>query len=187
MSEPVVFISHFRVKEGMLDGFKKLLRDVTRQMQEEKPRTLAYLFYLSEDATELSIVHVFGDAISMDAHSDGAQERSKAAYEFIEPQGWEIYGSPSSGALQMLQNAAASAGVALDVQPTFTDGFLRGAAVSEGRHSSAHPPVDGIWAVRGRVRALFEGDQRGAGAKVIRTRPRTFAKERNRLTAWLHS
>ena len=125
MSEPVVFISHFRVKEGMLDGFKELLHDVTRQLQAEKPRTLAYLFYLSEDATELSIVHVFGDAVSMDAHSEGAQERSRTAYEFIEPQGWEIYGSPSREALQMMQNAASSAGVALDVQPTFMDGFLR--------------------------------------------------------------
>ena len=67
----------------------------------------------------------------MDAHFEGAQERAKNAYELLEPQGWDIYGSPSSQALESLRKAAASAGVALKLQPIYMTGFLRNTAVDE--------------------------------------------------------
>ncbi|HYN65165.1 MAG TPA: hypothetical protein VES36_11230, partial [Candidatus Limnocylindrales bacterium] len=62
MTKPIVFISHFRVKDGMLDQFKDLARTVTPQLQAERPRTIAYLFYLSQSGSEITIVHVFPDA-----------------------------------------------------------------------------------------------------------------------------
>ncbi len=129
MSQPVMFISHFRIREGMLDAVKELNSVVTPQLEADKPRTLAFLAYLSEEASQIAFVHLFADADSMDAHFDGAQERANKAYEFIEPQGWDIYGSPNSQALESLRKAAASAGVAFNVQPIFMAGFLRGAAV----------------------------------------------------------
>jgi hypothetical protein len=127
MSEPVMFISHFRIKEGMLGAVKELQRVVTPKLEGDKPRTLAFLAYLSEESTEIAFVHLFADADSMDAHFEGAQERAKTAYELIEPQGWDVYGSPSSQALESLRKGAASAGVALNVQPIFMAGFLRAA------------------------------------------------------------
>lgn len=128
MSEPVVFISHFRIREGKADGVTELQRDVTAQLEAEKPRTLGFLAYLSEDGTQISFVHVFADADSMDAHFQGSDDRARAAYEFVEPKGWEIYGRPSAGALEAMRTAATSAGVTLNVQPTFTAGFLRATA-----------------------------------------------------------
>jgi hypothetical protein len=120
-----MFISHFRIKEGMLDAVKELQSVVTPQLEADKPRTLAFLAYLSEEASQIAFVHLFADADSMDAHFEGAQDRATTAYEFIEPQGWDIYGSPSSQALESLRKAAASAGVAVNVQPIFMAGFLR--------------------------------------------------------------
>ena len=125
MSEPIVFISHLRIKEGKLDRYTELQHDVTPQLESDKPRTLAFLVYLSEDATRITIVHLVGDADSMDAHVAGAEERGKMAWEFLEPEGWDIYGSPSDQALETMRREAASAGVALNVQPNFTAGFLR--------------------------------------------------------------
>lgn len=80
----------------MLDRFKELVRAVTQQLQAEKPRTLAYLFYLNPGGSEATIVHVFPDAESMDHHGQGSEERSRVAFEFLVPQGWEIYGMPRS-------------------------------------------------------------------------------------------
>ena len=128
MSQPVMFISHFRIREGMLDAVKELQAVVTPQLQADKPLTLAFLAYLSETANEIAFVHLFANADSMDAHFEGADKRSEAAYEFIEPLGWDIYGSPSSQALEDLRKAATSAGVTLNVHPVFMSGFLRGAA-----------------------------------------------------------
>jgi hypothetical protein len=83
------------------------------------------LAYLDDTGTEVSFVHVFTDVDVMDLHFQGAEERSRAAYEFMDPAGWEIYGTPSDAALQMMRQAATSAGVALTVQSEYLGGFLR--------------------------------------------------------------
>ena len=110
-AEPIVFISHFRVKEGMLEPYKNLVRTVTPQLEAGRPRTLAYLFYLSPSGSEATIVHVFPDAEAMDLHAQGSKERSRVAFEFVVPQGWEIYGTPTEAALEQLRQAASASGV----------------------------------------------------------------------------
>ena len=125
MSEPVIFISHFTVKEGKVDDLKRLAGDVERSLQEGKPRTLAWLVYLQEDGARVSFVHCFLDADSMDLHFEGSDERSAAVYEFVEPAGFEIYGRPSEQALGTMQQAAAGSGVPLTVLPDHVGGFLR--------------------------------------------------------------
>jgi hypothetical protein len=89
------------------------------------PRTLLYVTYADESGTQATIVHVFPDADAMDSHFQGSEERSRVAYGFIEPDGWEIYGIPSASALTMMQAEAASSHVSLSVQPTYIGGFLR--------------------------------------------------------------
>ncbi len=125
MPEPVVFISHFEVKEGGLPGYRELQRDAAAQLEADKPRTLVFLVFHSDDGRRLSVVHVFGDADAMDLHFEGAQERAARAYEFLVPRGWEIYGQPSERALEMMRMSAAQAGVTLSVEPAFMGGFLR--------------------------------------------------------------
>ena len=125
MSEPIVFISHFRVKAGKLDSLRRLSHVVTKRLEAEKPRTLVFLAYLDDSGESVSFVHVFGDAESMDLHFQGADERSKAAYEFLEPEGWEIYGRPSDAAVETMRQAATTSGVSLTVQGQHMSGFLR--------------------------------------------------------------
>jgi hypothetical protein len=125
MSEPIVFISHFRVKEGKLDSLRQLSHVVTKRLETDKPRTLVFLAYLDDVGDSVSFVHVFGDAEAMDLHFQGADERSKAAYELLEPEGWEIYGRPSDQALETMRRQATMSGVSLTVQDGHMAGFLR--------------------------------------------------------------
>lgn len=125
MAEPVMFISHFRVKEGKLDDLKRLVGEVERSLREDKPRTTAWLVYLDEEGARVSFVHCFPDADSMDMHFEGSDERSAAVYEFVEPDGFEIYGRPSDEALETMRQAAAGSGVSLTVVPSHIGGFLR--------------------------------------------------------------
>jgi hypothetical protein len=60
----------------------------------------------------------------MDRHFEGSDERSAAAYEFIDPAGFEIYGRPSAAVLSTMHEAAA-AGVPLAVRSESMSGFLR--------------------------------------------------------------
>jgi hypothetical protein len=125
MSEPVVFISHFRVKEGKLDELKRLTGAVERSLREDKPRTAAWLVYLDGDGTKVTFVHCFPDADSMDLHFEGSDERSAAVFQFVQPDGFEIYGKPSDQALETMQQAAAGSGVPLVVRSEHLGGFLR--------------------------------------------------------------
>jgi hypothetical protein len=125
MSEPVVFISHFKIKEGTLPDLKRLTEDVVARLREEKPRTVLYLAYLDDQGAEISFLHAFPDADSMDVHFEGVDERVAAAYQYLEPQGWEVYGKPSDRAMDTMRQAAQTSGVSLTVLPEHLDGFLR--------------------------------------------------------------
>jgi hypothetical protein len=125
MSEPVVFISHFGIKEGTLADLRRLSEEVIEQLSEDKPRTVLYLAYVDDEGTRVSFLHAFPDAESMDLHFEGADERANAAYQYLEPRGWEIYGRPSDNAMGSMRQAATGAGVPLTVLPDHLGGFLR--------------------------------------------------------------
>src|ERR687892_1952535 len=125
MDQPILFVSHWHVQPGALDQLRQLSAEVAARMRAEKPRTLSWLAYLDDSGTSISFVHVFADAEAMDLHIEGA----KAAYDLMEPRGWEIYGAPSDSALGLMRRTAEAAGVTLRHEPQFVmGGFLRLAA-----------------------------------------------------------
>ena len=125
MGQPIVFISHFTVKAGKLDPLKLLAQEVATRLEAEKPHTLVYLNYLTGRGTQATFVHVFADPEAMDLHFEGSDERSRAAFEFMEPIGWEVYGQPSEAASGTMRQMATSAGVPLTIQPDYMAGFVR--------------------------------------------------------------
>lgn len=125
MDEPVFFLSRFRIKEGSLDLLRELARDVADNLRADKPRTVLFLSYIDPEGETISFLHAFADAEAMDLHFEGADERSSAAAEHVEPLGWEVYGKSSEAALETLRQAAAASGVTLAVYPDFAAGFLR--------------------------------------------------------------
>ena len=122
MAEPIVFISHSRVKEGKLEAFRQTSLEVFNLMEASKPGTFLHYGYTNEDGSELSFVHVFPDADAMDAHFIGAGDRAGLAAEYIESYQFEIYGSASDQALGMLSQAP---GVDLVVRPGGFGGYMR--------------------------------------------------------------
>ena len=129
MSDPVVFISHFRIKQGKVNSLRRVSIETTDRLRSEKPRTVLFLSYADEDRGVISFLHAFADADAMDAHFEGADERSRIALEFLEPVGWEFYGRPSAAALELVRHAATASGATLTVEPEYVAGFLRLSAV----------------------------------------------------------
>jgi hypothetical protein len=125
MAEPVVFISHFRLKPGGEEALRQGWTNIVGQLEPIKPRTLMFELYIDDAGRAATIIHVFADADAMDRHFEGSDERSRAAYEYIEPTGWEIYGQGSAAAVQQMEREAAEFGVTLTVQAKPMGGFLR--------------------------------------------------------------
>lgn len=129
MSDPVVFISHFRIKQDKVGALERLSIDTTDRLRSDKPRTVLFLSYADTDRSVISFLHAFPDADAMDAHFEGAAERSRMALEFLEPVGWEFYGKPSAAALESVREAATASGATLTVESEYVAGFLRLSAV----------------------------------------------------------
>jgi hypothetical protein len=125
MAEPIVFISHFAVKDGRLEDLKRLASEIQTGLFSDKPATVAYLMYLDEDGSRFTVAHCFPDAGAMDRHFEGSDERTAAAFEVMEPQGWEVYGRPSDDAVATLRQGAEMTGVPLTLMPDYIGGFLR--------------------------------------------------------------
>lgn len=125
VDHPIVFISHFTVRAGKLDRLKLVADEIGAQLEAEKPQTLSFLMYLDDNAAQLTFIHLFADPAAMDLHIQGADERSRAASEFMDPVGWEIYGQPSDAALAGMRQTATSAGAPLTIQADFATGFVR--------------------------------------------------------------
>jgi hypothetical protein len=124
MTDPIVFISINKVKEGQLEAFRKHYADSLPQIKAGKPGTLAQLAYENEDATEVTVVRFLPSAQALDQQLQGADERSKRTYEFIEPVGIEIFGTPNPATLEKMRKIA-GAGITVHVHPQFIGGFIR--------------------------------------------------------------
>ena len=124
MSEPIVFISRNKIMEGKQDEFRKHYQDSIPPILTGKPGTLAQLAYENEEATEFVIVRVFPSADALDQQIQGADERSKKTYTFIEPISIEIFGTPNLATLEMMKKIAGS-GIAVKISPNYMGGFIR--------------------------------------------------------------
>lgn len=124
MSEQIVFISRNKIKEGKTDEFRKHYQDSIQPIFDGKPATLAQLAYEDEEATEFTIIRLFPSADALDLQIQGADERSKKTYTFIEPISIEIFGTPNPATLEMMKKIAGS-GIAVKISPNYMGGFIR--------------------------------------------------------------
>jgi len=124
MSSPIVFVSRNRIKEGMLAAFQEHYRGSLPLTEAGKPGTHVQLAYLNEETAEVNIIRVFPSAEALDLQLQGADERSRTTYQFIEPVSIEILGTPNPYALEMMKKVSGS-GIAVSITPSFIGGFIR--------------------------------------------------------------
>jgi hypothetical protein len=124
MTDPIVFIIRHRVKEGMLHIFSTHYQNSIPLAKTSKPGTIIQLAYIDDDASEVDVIRVFPNAEGLDLQLQGADQRTKTTYQYIEPTSIEIYGTPSSFAIEMIKKVAGS-NVKVNVKPQFIGGFIR--------------------------------------------------------------
>lgn len=124
MAEPIIFISRNRIKEGKAADFRRHYLDSVPHTSAEKPGTLAQLTYENEDATEVTVIRLFPDADALDLQLQGASDRSKKTYEFIEPVSIEIFGDPNPSTVERMKKIAGS-GIIVQISPRYLGGFIR--------------------------------------------------------------
>jgi hypothetical protein len=124
MPRMLFFITKHTVKDGRLDDLERLNDEFVEFVEASEPRIHALNAYLDDTGTRLTLVQVHPDAASMDFHLQVAADRIHQAFEVVDNDGVEVYGSPgpvTSGLLEQI----GSAGVPVSVCPNRLGGFVR--------------------------------------------------------------
>ena len=130
MTGAIVFISRNKIKGDNSIEFKKHYQDSIQPILDSKPCTLAQLAYGDEETAEFTVIRLFPDADALDQQIQGADERSKRTYEFIEPIAIEIYGTPNPATLEKMKKVAGS-GIEVKIIPQVWGGFIRNLVAGE--------------------------------------------------------
>jgi hypothetical protein len=124
MADPVVFVIRHSVKEGRFNDFNDHYQKSIPQAEKTKHGTIIQLAYINDEATMVDVIRVFPNAEALDLQLQGADERTKTTYQFIEPTSIEIYGTPNNYALEMMKKVAGT-GIEVSIIPQFIGGFIR--------------------------------------------------------------
>ena len=110
MSQPLVYVDTSDVRNGALDELKRGIEELARFVEANEPQLIAYNVYLSDDGSQMTVVHIHADSASLEYHMDVAGPAFRRLADLITLSSICIYGEPSEKALMQLQDKAESLG-----------------------------------------------------------------------------
>lgn len=133
MSQPCIFITTHRIKEGKLDEFHRMAEGFVDFVELNAPRMLSLQTYLSDDETEVALVQIHPGAESMEFYLQIAADRIHQAFQVVDNLAVQIYGRVGNRTQALLEQVARS-GVPVSVKPHGMSGFSRIDAGSSDEH-----------------------------------------------------
>ena len=131
MTEPVVYVSTWRIKEGKFEEYRRFYAELVKIVDEKEPRVAAFLAFANEELTQITNVHVHPDSETLDRHMEVIGETMgllpddlTAMTHHLEPVGVEVFGTPGGKAAEM-DKGLADAGVPFTTKPRYLGGFTR--------------------------------------------------------------
>jgi hypothetical protein len=131
MSEPLIYLSTYRVKEGKREQLEKYFEKVFDIVERNEPQIIAFHAFLNEVGTELTSIQIHPDTASLDFHMQVLRENWDESFseyaDLFELDGVRIeyYGTPPASALEM----DIQGGVDPILKPHHVAGFTRAMAV----------------------------------------------------------
>jgi hypothetical protein len=126
MPGPLIFIATNRLREGRFGAEQERVPRLSRFVEENEPRLIAFNEYVNEVLSEVAVVQVHPDAASLDYHLSVIGDRAREAYaQTLEATTrLQVFGIPTGNTLRMLDQLAGS-GIPLSIYPHHLGGFAR--------------------------------------------------------------
>jgi hypothetical protein len=126
MPGPFIFIATNRLRDGRFGAEQQRVPGLSRFIEANEPRLIAFNEYVNEDHSEVTVVQVHPDAASLEFHMGIIGDRAREAYArtLEATTGIQVFGTPTGNILRMLQQQAGS-GVPLSIYPHHLGGFTR--------------------------------------------------------------
>jgi hypothetical protein len=104
--QPLVYVDVSKVREGALEDLKVAIAELVDFVEANQPQLLAYNVYLSDDGSQMTVVHVHAGPDSLDCHMDVAGPAFRRFENLITLSSIRVYGEPSDVALRKLHEKA---------------------------------------------------------------------------------
>jgi quinol monooxygenase YgiN len=108
MSEHVIYVDRFTLREGKLDAFKSYATEMAEFVEKNEPKVLSFNYYVDQDGAGGTAVCVFSDAEALDVHLDLASSRFQEGYELLSTTEIEVLGRPSEQATELAKSFGAT-------------------------------------------------------------------------------
>jgi hypothetical protein len=92
MSQPLVYVDTSEVRQGALDELKGAIQELAEFIEANEPQLIAYNVYISDDGSQMTVMHVHADSASLDYHMDVAGSRFGRFAELVSLSSIHIYG-----------------------------------------------------------------------------------------------
>ena len=106
MSNPLVYVDTSEIRGGALEKLKEAIRELVEFIDANEPQLIAYNVYLSDDGSEMTVVHVHADAASLEYHMEVAGPAFRRFADLVTLSSIRVYGRPSEKALSRLHEKA---------------------------------------------------------------------------------
>jgi hypothetical protein len=125
MTGPFIFIGTNRLRDGKFDAERQRLPELSRFIEANEPRLIAFNEFANEDRSEVTVVQIHPDAASMELHIGVVGDRARDAYaQTLEATtGIQVFGTPTGNILRLRQQAGS--GIPLTICPHHLGGFTR--------------------------------------------------------------
>jgi quinol monooxygenase YgiN len=128
MSQLLVYVDRSRIHEGALESLKAAIQELVAFVDANEPDLVAYNVYLSDDGSEMTVMHVHADAASLDYHMEVAGPAFRKFADLLTLSSIHVYGEPSKTALTKLHDKARLLGSGNVIVHDLHAGFSRFAA-----------------------------------------------------------
>ncbi|MGI9647849.1 MAG: hypothetical protein ACR2OI_04955 [Acidimicrobiia bacterium] len=105
MSEMVLFVGTYDIREGGLEAFYAQAEAMTQLIREHEPRVLLVGHYLSDDQTEGTSIHLHPDPDSFEFHMQTASRMIEKGKQAVAVKRIEFYGKPPDQIVAQLSEA----------------------------------------------------------------------------------
>jgi len=106
----LIYVDTSTVRPGTLDELKRAIDQLVEFIDSNEPQILAYNVYLSDDGSQMTVVHIHANSASLDHHMEIAGPAFRRFADLLTLTSISVYGEPSTRAVAQLRDKAAMLG-----------------------------------------------------------------------------
>ena len=125
MNTSVVYVDRSLVRPGKLAELKEAIAELSSDFEANEPELIAYLVFLDDTETQMTVMHVHRDVASLELHMKIGGPRFPRFAPLVELKSIDVYGAVNDEVMARLRDKAQTLGGATVEAHKSCTGFLR--------------------------------------------------------------